>query len=179
MSVIDQRRIDLPDENADAFSCFLEFQYKRDYTLKQPEAPAESQGQGAVTDESGDQLLQHARVYTLAEKLGVSALKNLAHTKIHHLSSTPRGELAYARYVYTHTAANDTAIRKPVALYWASRGHVLRQDVGDEFKKLCIEVPEFTFDVLSISMDRKEKSGGSEADPIVKGSARKRLRSEK
>jgi hypothetical protein len=32
-------------------------------------------------DESGDQLLKHARVYTLADKFGVDALKALALSK--------------------------------------------------------------------------------------------------
>lgn len=147
--------------------------------MSQPETLAGSQEQEGGPDSSGEKLLRHARVYTLAEKLGLPALKRLAHTKIHHINGTPRGELAYARYVYTHSAVDDTIIRRPVASYWASRGHILRQELGDEFKKLCIEVPEFTFDVLATSMDRKERSGPSEGDSSVKGSARKRLRSEK
>lgn len=82
----------------DAFGCFLQFQYTRDYTSKPTE------GQDAKdSDDSGEQLLKHARVYTLAEKLGIPALKLLAHTKIHRVNSTPRGEIEYARYVYTHT----------------------------------------------------------------------------
>ena len=115
----------------------------------------------------------------MAEKLGLPALKSLAHTKIHRVKGTPGGELAYARYVYTHTATDDVTIRKPVASYWASRGHVLRHDLEDEFTSLCIEVPEFTFDVLTIVMDRKEKTSQSEAESSVRVSARKRLRSEK
>lgn len=106
-------------------------------------------------------------------------LKSLAHNKIHRVNSTPSGELSYARYVYTHTPADDTTIRRPVASYWATRSHSLRHDVGDDFKKLCIEVPEFTFDVLTIILDRKEKSNQSEVDAGAKGSGRKRLRSDK
>lgn len=95
------------------------------------------------------------------------------------VGGTPAGELAYARYVYTHTPAKDTTIRKPIASYWASHSHRLRHNVGEEFKKMCIEVPEFTFDVLSIMLDRKEKSRDSEVDSSIRGSARKRLRSER
>jgi hypothetical protein len=59
-----------------------------------------------------------------------------------------------------------------VATYWANQSHLLRQEVGDDFKKLCIEVPEFSFDVLTIILDRKLKNGSDE----IKGSARKRRR---
>jgi hypothetical protein len=110
-------------------------------------------------------------------KLGLPHLKSLAHKNIHKVSSTPGGELAYARYVYTHTQPDDTTIRKPVASYWATRGHILRHDLEDQFKKLCVEVPDFAFDVLTVVMDRNEKS--SETDSSVRDSARKRRRSEK
>ncbi|KAJ5770763.1 uncharacterized protein N7511_002814 [Penicillium nucicola] len=114
------RLIKLPDEDVDAFDL-------------------------AVNDGS-ETLLRHARVYTLADKLGLPALKSLAHGKIHKVKSSPHAEHLYARYVYTNTPASDITIRKPVASYWASHSHTLRRDVGDDFKKLCIEVPEFSFD---------------------------------
>ncbi|KAJ5824428.1 hypothetical protein N7447_006768 [Penicillium robsamsonii] len=164
----DPRRITLPEENVDAFSCFLQFQYTHDYTVVQTETPAET-----TEDTSGDELLRHARIYTLAEKLGLSNLQRIAHAKIHKVKSSPHAELSYARYVYTHTLTTDTTIRKPVATYWANQSHVLRQEVGDDFKKLCIEVPEFSFDVLTIILDRKLKSGSADE---IKGSARKHRR---
>ncbi|KAJ5411946.1 uncharacterized protein N7487_006305 [Penicillium crustosum] len=162
------RRITLPEENVDAFSCFLQFQYTRDYTVAQTETPGET-----AEDKSGEELLRHARIYTLAEKLGLPTLQRIAHSKIHKVQSSPNAELSYARYVYTHTPTADTTIRKPVATYWANQAHVLRQEVGDDFRKLCIEVPEFSFDVLNIIMDRKLKNGSVDE---VKGSARKRRR---
>ncbi|KAJ5898602.1 hypothetical protein N7504_008890 [Penicillium tannophilum] len=165
------RCILLPTENVEAFGCFLQFQYTRDYTVTQSDEPSNE------TDGSGEQLLSHARIYTLAEKLGLPHLKSLAHKKIHKVNGTPGGELAYARYVYTHTQPDDTTIRRPVASYWASRGHILRHDLEGQFKKLCIEVPEFAFDVLTIVMDRNEKN--TEVDSSIRGSARKRLRGEK
>ncbi|KAJ5218303.1 uncharacterized protein N7498_000402 [Penicillium cinerascens] len=167
------RRINLSGENVEALVCFLQFQYTRDYTVPPAEIPSEG------IDSSGKQLLQHAHVYTLAEKLGLPALKNLAHTKIHLIKGTPSGELAYARYVYTHTSKNDTAIRKPIASFWATRGHVLRHELKEEWKKLCFEMPDFMFDVLTIVLDRKEKekTGQSEAQSSGRDSARKRPRS--
>ncbi|OQE41882.1 hypothetical protein PENCOP_c004G06786 [Penicillium coprophilum] len=162
------RRISLPEEDVDAFSCFLQFQYTRDYTVGQMEIPTET-----AEDKSGDELLRHARIYTLAEKLGLPTLQRIVHGKIHKVKSSPNAELSYARYVYTHTPTTDTTIRKPVATYWANQSHLLRQEVGDDFKKLCIEVPDFSFDVLTIILDRKLKNGSVDE---IKGSARKRRR---
>ncbi|KAJ5788102.1 hypothetical protein N7457_003092 [Penicillium paradoxum] len=162
------RRIKLQEENVDAFGCFLQFQYTRDYTVTPSETPGRT-----TADQSGDQLLSHARIYTLAEKLGMPVLKSLAHGKIHKVKSSPQAELSYARYVYTHTPATDRTIRKPVANYWANQSHLLRHEVGDDFKKLCLEVPEFSFDVLTIILDRKEKNGLTDD---IRGSARKRRR---
>jgi hypothetical protein len=169
-----QRRIDLPDEDVEAFGCFLQFGYTRDYTFSEPDTPASSEEPEGATDKSGEELLRHARIYTLAEKLGLPALKSLAHTKIHRVDSTPRGELSYARYVYTNTSREDTTIRRPVASYWAARGHLLRHDVQEAWESICLEVPEFTTDVLRILMDRKEKAGPEQAESTPR--VRKRLR---
>jgi len=98
---------------------------------------------------TGDQLLKHAKVYTLAEKFGLAHLKNLASSKIHCVNSTAKGEIAYARYVYEFTPKEDTAIRAPVANFWATRSHTLRAEAEDEFRSLCLEFPQFGYDVLS------------------------------
>ncbi|KAF9883448.1 hypothetical protein FE257_003446 [Aspergillus nanangensis] len=169
------RRIELPHENVEAFGYFLQYQYTRDYS------PAiystEKEAVVGEIDDSGEQLLKHARVYTLAEKLGIPSLKSLAHSKIHRINSTSHGEIAYARYVYTHTPVDDKTIRKPVASFWASRSYVLRHEAEEEFKKLCLDVPVFCFDVLSLVLDWKEKRTQSDIESGVKGSGRKRLRS--
>ena len=99
-------------------------------------------------DETGEQLLKHARVYTLADKLGMSALKTLAHSKIHCVNSSAKGEIAYARYVYATTPKEDDTIRRPIASFWAHRSHVLRHEAEDEFRRMCLEFPQFAFDVL-------------------------------
>ncbi|KAF7119101.1 hypothetical protein CNMCM5793_008840 [Aspergillus hiratsukae] len=166
----------LPDENVEAFGCFLQFQYTHDYSASLADVSDQDVGE---LDDSGELLLKHARVYTLAEKLGMPALKTLAHSKIHRINSTSHGEIAYARYVYTHTPVDDVTIRKPVASFWATRSHVLRHEAEEEFKKLCLEVPEFCFDVLSLVLDQKEKRAQhqAETDSGIKGSGRKRLRS--
>lgn len=101
-------------------------------------------------DDTGDQLLKHARVYTLAEKFGLERLKNLASSKIHCVSSTAKGEIAYARYVYEFTTPDDATIRAPIANFWATRSHTLRREAEEEFRSLCLEFPRFGYDVLSM-----------------------------
>ncbi|KAL4903734.1 hypothetical protein BDW74DRAFT_179726 [Aspergillus multicolor] len=167
-----QRRIELPDDDVEAFGYFLQYLYMRDYS------PSETVAADGA-DETGEQLLKHARVYTLAEKLGLPVLKSLAHSKIHKINSTSRGELAYARYVYENTKSDDVTIRKPVSNFWGMRSHVLRHEAEEEFKQLCLDVPQFCFDVLSVVLDSREKRAQdrAEAESAVKGSGRKRLRS--
>ncbi|EEQ83481.1 hypothetical protein RJZ56_007190 [Blastomyces dermatitidis] len=174
------RRIILEDEVLDTIGCFLQYQYTGEYFPRRLAAPSdalESDPSIPAVDDTGDQLLKHARVYTLAEKLGLQTLKQLAHSKIHRISSTARGEIAYARYVYGNTPAEDTVIRKPVAAFWATRSHVLRHEAEQEFKAMCLEYPQFGFDVLSLVLDQKEKrSHDRDTETPVKGSARKRAR---
>ena len=100
-------------------------------------------------DETGLQLLKHARVYTLADKFQMPLLKQLASSKIHCVNSTAKGEITYARYVYAYTAPSDTVIRAPVANFWATRSHTLRSEAEAEFRSLCLEFPQFGYDVLS------------------------------
>lgn len=148
----EQRQIELVDYDIDAVGCFLEFLYTGEYFPKKlpGQRVLESDPTVPSVDDSGDQLLKHARVYTLAEKFGVSALKTLASSKIHCVNSTAKGEIAYARYVYQYTGKDDTAIRAPVASFWATRSHTLRAEAEEEFKSLCLEYPQFGYDVLSM-----------------------------
>lgn len=104
-----------------------------------------------AVDESGEQLLRHARIYTLAEKFGIEKFKSLATSKIHCVNSTAKGEITYARYVYRYTTKDDAIVRAPIANFWATRSHTLRSEAEDEFRSLCLEFPEFGYDVLSKS----------------------------
>jgi hypothetical protein len=169
------RRIDLPDEDLDAVGSVLEYLYNGEYFPKRLSPSAkDSQLERDQTvpspDNTGVALLRHARIYTLAEKFRIPALKSLAHSKIHRTSSTARGEIAYARYVYKETSRDDTQIRKPVAAFWATRSHVLRHEAEEEFRSMCLEFPQFGFDVLSLVLDQREKGkasgrgGGDEAE---------------
>ncbi|KAJ9650311.1 hypothetical protein H2198_010377, partial [Neophaeococcomyces mojaviensis] len=123
----------------------------------------------------------HAKVYTLAEKLGLPDLQSLAHSKIHRINSTAIGEIAYARYVYGNTSVHDQTIRKPVAAFWATRSHVLRHEAEAEFKAMCLEFPQFGFDVLSLVLDAREKRAREReedvgATPGTSGRGKKRMR---
>ncbi|NJR31456.1 hypothetical protein HC762_01670 [bacterium] len=176
----DRQRLDMPEESLDAIGCFLQYQYTGEYFPRRvPTNPdgLEIDPSVPAVDDTGAQLLKHARVYTLAEKLGLPELKTLAHSKIHWINSTAVGEIAYARYVYGNTPSTDVTIRRPVAAFWATRSHVLRHDAEDEFRTMCLEYPQFGFDVLSLVLDQREKrSTARDEETPVKGSSRKRMR---
>ena len=174
-------QIDFHDESLDAFGCFLQYQYTGEYFPRRlasvPDGLEPDPSLPAV-DDTGSQLLKHARVYTLAEKLGLPELKTLAHSKIHRINSTAVGEIAYARYVYANTPSDDITIRKPVAAFWATRSHVLRHKAETEFKAMCLEYPQFGFDVLSLVLDQREKRAREREEDGTPGGSkgRKRMR---
>jgi hypothetical protein len=150
------RQIELPGEDIEAMGCFLEFLYTGDYFPKKVPGQRTLEKDPSIpdVDMTGEQLLKHARVYTLAEKFGLVHLKNLASSKIHCVNSTAKGEIAYARYVYAYTPKEDTAVRVPVANFWATRSHTLRAEAEAEFRSLCLEYPQFGYDVLSMFLPR-------------------------
>jgi hypothetical protein len=149
-----ERRIDLVDADLETMGCVLEFLYTGDYFPHQLPNTQDLESDPSIPklDETGDQLLKHARVYTLAETFVLPALRSLAFSKIHCVDSTSKGEIAYARYVYAHTNKDDHTIRAPVAKYWATQSLNLRTEaeVDPEFKQLCLDLPQFGYDVLSM-----------------------------
>lgn len=154
------RRIELVDEDVDAMGSFLEYLYKGEYFPKRMGETLEKDPSLPEIDEAGEQLLRHAKVYNLAEKFFMPALKSLAHSKIHRTTSTALGEIQYARYVYQNSSRDDVTIRKPIITFWATRSHVLRHEAEEEFRAMCIEYPQFGFDVLSMVLDQKERGQG-------------------
>jgi len=160
-----ERLVTLPNDELTAVGSFLEFLYTGEYAPRLVPNPSGKDQNDLVLensndndlDEDGESLLKHARVYTLAERLGVSGLKTLAHSKIHRINSTAKGELKYARFVYANTPRDDKTIRQPIASFWAHRSHVLRHEAEDEFRRMVLEFPQFAYDILSIVLDQKEK----------------------
>ncbi|PQE10830.1 Btb poz protein [Rutstroemia sp. NJR-2017a BBW] len=176
---ISERRIDLIDEDLDAVGCFLEYLYTGDYFPRKIPGSRDLEADANVpsVDETGDQLLKHARVYTLGEMLHLPALKSLASSKIHCVNSTAKGEIAYARYVYANTQKDDQTIRAPVVNFWATRSHVLRSEAEDEFRQMCLEFPQFGYDVLTRVLDEKlKRDKNDKTHPTAPGSSRKRPR---
>ncbi|KAI0873375.1 hypothetical protein GGS24DRAFT_393816 [Hypoxylon argillaceum] len=171
------RHVDLAGEEIDAVGCFLEYLYTGDYFPKKlpGQRLLEADPSLPSVDETGEQLLKHARVYTIAEKFGMDKLKSLASSKIHCVNSTAKGEITYARYIYQYTDKDDTTVRAPVANFWATRSHTLRSEAEEEFRSLCLEFPQFGYDVLTRVLDEKLKRERNEK--MTPGTAgRKRAR---
>lgn len=73
ISPTQNRRIELFDDDLDAVSCFLEYLYTGEYFPHKTSAGTlETDPTAPAIDDTGVYLLKHAKVYTLAEKLGVS-----------------------------------------------------------------------------------------------------------
>lgn len=185
------RQVVMTGIDVDAMGSVIEYLYTGEYFPKKissaRDAPLEKDPRQPTSDDEGLGLLVHARIYTLADRLQLPDLKSLAHSKIHRTASTAKGELAYARYVYKESNPEDTTIRKPVAAFWATRSFSLRHEAEPEFKAMCLEFPQFSYDVLQLVLDQQEKSrrgGGGGGDhgeghrgpTVVPGSSRKRAR---
>ena len=170
---VQPRHIDLAEENVDGIGCFLEYLYTGDYFPRKLPGQRTLESDPAVpaVDDDGAQLLRHARVYTLASKFGLPELRTLASSKIHCVNSTAKGEIEYARYVYGHTEAGDKGVRAPVAQFWATRSHVLRSEAEAEFKGLCLEFPQFGYDVLSECCPFRGGRGGKRGTTSANGSS--------
>ena len=181
-----------PECDVDAMGSVVEYLYTGEYFPKKTssarDAPLEKDPRQPEPDNDGLGLLVHARIYTLADRLQLPELKSLAQSKIHRTASTAKGELAYARFVYKETNPEDATIRKPVASFWATHSFSLRHDAEPEFKAMCLEFPQFSYDVLQLVLDQQEKSkrhsggGGGDDGPsrsgpsVIPGSTRKRAR---
>ena len=163
------------EEDPTTFASALEYLYKGDYFPSLSGSSLESDPSIAVPDDAGAALLRHARLYTLGKTLGLPALAALAHRKIHLAESTARGEMAYARYVYAHTSADDKDVRRPVAQFWATRSHVLRHEAEADFRDTCLSYPQFGFDVLTMVLDAQERRSARVETPGL-GPGRKRAR---
>lgn len=156
---------------------FLQYVYTGEYYPKRSGDFLEGgAGQPSQALDGGEELLRHAKVYTLADKLGVMELKSLAHNKVHRINSTAQGEIAYARYVYGNTPKDDATIRKPIASFWGQRSYQLRHEAEDEFKGLCLDYPDFAFDVLTYVLDAREKKSAPQEEVMKSG--RKRARNQ-
>lgn len=73
----------MPNEHIDAVGCFLQYLYTGEYFPRRIESKGGAQGgleedpSAPSVDDSGEQLLKHARIYTLADKLGIQVSTSL------------------------------------------------------------------------------------------------------
>jgi len=127
------KRIDLPDEEPEIFSCVLEYLYKGDYyprllhnkrrgtweledAVKSPN-PENGGGRGAneattYITSAGENLLRDTVIYCAAEKYGLDELKRLSLRKQGLQSGIEVGTiLRSARYAYDNTPDTDSRLR--------------------------------------------------------------------
>jgi hypothetical protein len=127
------KRIDLPDEEPEIFSCILEYLYKGDYyprllhnkrrnsweledAVKSPN-PENTGGRGSVEatcyiSSVGEHLLKDTVIYCAAEKYGLEELKRLALRKQGLQSGIEVATiLRSARYAYDNTPDSDSRLR--------------------------------------------------------------------
>ncbi|KAI9821397.1 MAG: hypothetical protein M1832_003404 [Thelocarpon impressellum] len=124
------KRIELPDEEPEIFSCVLEYLYKGDYyprllhnkranswELEDGQAPPENGGRGgagSTTHLSGvdGPLLKDTVVYCVADKYGLDELKRLSLRKQGlHSGIEVATILRSARYAYDNTPDTDSRLR--------------------------------------------------------------------
>jgi len=132
------KRIELPDEEPEIFSCVLEYLYKGDYyprllhskrrdtwsledqlpTVKGSPDPNEKGGERGNVEATtfiaaeNEYLLRDTVVYCLADKYGLEELKSLALRKQGLQSGIEVGTiLRSARYAYEHTPDTDSRLR--------------------------------------------------------------------
>ncbi len=140
LSTSHSKRIELPDEEPEIFSCVLEYLYKGDYyprllhskrrdtwTLEDSHIEGSVQGTPELNKDGGraggvsatswiswedSYLLRDTVVYCLAEKYGLEELKALALRKQGLQSGIEVGTiLRSARYAYEHTPDTDSRLR--------------------------------------------------------------------
>lgn len=127
------KRIDLPDEEPEIFSCVLEYLYKGDYyprllhnkrrnsweledAMNSPN-PENTGGRGSVEATSyissvGEHLLKDTVIYCAAEKYGLEELKRLSLRKQGLQSGIPVDViLRSARFAYEHTPDSESRLR--------------------------------------------------------------------
>ena len=78
-STVKERAIELPNDEIEPVGCFLQWLYTGEYFPKIVGEGIEEDAMLPAIDEDGAQLLKHAKVYTLATKLGVEVSPDRRH----------------------------------------------------------------------------------------------------
>lgn len=180
------KRVDLPDEEPEIFSCILEYLYKGDYyprmvqdkrrttwELEDNKEFHKTGGRGVIgistifSEDVGGEVLRDTAVYCLAEKFGLDDLKRLALRKqgMHH-GIPVEVILRSARYAYDHTPDTETTLRAHyLALIIRSRKTFKRsgtmqkemQKGGKLYFDLFVAMCNHVDDIVEISNARSPK----------------------
>ncbi|KAB8221724.1 hypothetical protein BDV33DRAFT_170197 [Aspergillus novoparasiticus] len=121
------RRVNLPDEQPEVFSCILEYLYKGDYypqlvhnkqlnswELEDTGTDKDGQSNGATLfhHAAGAEILRDTAIYCAADKYGLDLLKRLALRKQGlHSGIQCSTILTSARYAYSNTPENESKLR--------------------------------------------------------------------
>ncbi|KAL2802627.1 hypothetical protein BJX63DRAFT_414564 [Aspergillus granulosus] len=120
------RRISLPEEQPEVFSCILEYLYRGDYYPRlihnerretwelEPAATKHEQSDGATlfSQIAGSEILKDTAVYCAANKYGLEHLKRLSLLKQGlHTGIQCSTILASARYAYANTPDHESKLR--------------------------------------------------------------------
>ena len=120
----------IPEEDPKTFAAFLQCRFEDDCKVHKDVEQ---------TDKDGSLVIQRAKVYLFAGRLGDETLQDLALAKTREVITTASAEVRYARFVYENTEEGEKVLRKDVAMTWAHRGDVLRNEVPAEAKKLLLD----------------------------------------
>lgn len=174
-AVPDNKRIALPDEEPEVFSCVLEYLYKGDYTPRlvhdkrrdswSLESAGRGQAEPTVYNYAMDrQVLKDTVIYCTAEKFGLEELKRVALKKQGLQTGAQCSTiLTSARFAYAYTPPTDSKLRAHyLALIIRSRSIFKRsgtmqmemlaggsQLFFDLFVALCNHVDDITSNVPS------------------------------
>ncbi|TVY27059.1 hypothetical protein LHYA1_G004766, partial [Lachnellula hyalina] len=141
------KTIDLKDDDPRTVDLFIKFLYTADYDVLQ--APETSHDPTVVHTTEPDELLVHAKVYILAEKYDVSALKFIASKKFQlslKLCGISDSFVTSLELMFTQTPENDRLL-KDLALGFVGKNYWKLADRGD-FMALCRHNGEVASEVI-------------------------------
>jgi len=181
----DGKKVELPDEEPEIFSCVLEYLYKSDYyprlvhdkhrnawELEDKEEAQKTGGRGSgastinLPDAGGD-VLRDTAIYCAADRFGLEDLKRLALRKQGlHSGIQVDVILRSARYAYDHTPDTESRLRAHyLALIIRSRKTFKRsgtmqmemENGGKLFFDLFVAMCNHIDDIVEISNSRSPK----------------------
>lgn len=139
----------------------ISFFYTQDYSDISPKQIQDNQLQlamvnSSISDTAPSPLLMHAKVYVMAEKYDVPALKALSKEKYEAAASTAWDDIIFTeslKLIYEETPDSDTLFRDVAAK--AAAAHLAKLVDRVEFEELCKINGEIGFDILNASLSSR------------------------